>query len=260
MMGEEIMHKSMWTDPARIAAGIVLLLILMSFDARGQTLAAERVLPQCQTEESRGLRFTSQEMIKAANDADPWQGCGSIIGTSTATSGQVCVMSSSIADAMKLTQRQFQAQATSAILRARALEAAHCPQWADAILHGGPITDKEKTEVKNQYYQSMKKEWNKYQAIVQWQKAHPQCKHVEFIGATGEGTDNLSGNFDRKIGWCSIVDIHGAEWRGTEDDISMYNPVLNDLIGKFVCADSLRKFSLGIGDTYVDPEVCTGQD
>jgi hypothetical protein len=171
-------------------------------------------------------------------------------------------MQSSVAESMEITKRNFQAQALAAILKARALEAAHCPEWSQAIISVGPVTDEEKTEVKAEYDRLIKDEWDKYRAMIKWQNDHPQCKHVEwdFCSSSGGGDcsskEDLSGNFKGKTGYCS-VDGHGPFLLGYEDDMTNSNPETNERIGQVACSQALRKYDLGDG-SWPNANVCTG--
>jgi hypothetical protein len=217
---------------------------------------ADVVRTQCQTEESRGQRFTSIAMYKAADDSDPWRGC---MGG--------CQMASSIADAGRAMVERFKAEGRAALLKARALEAAHCPDIAEAIIDNGPATAEEKAPIIAAFEAEMQKEYARIHTLRVWQREHPQCEHVEWYGigswaATGNqsgttpgSSEDLSGNFKGKKGQCSAA-ASGEMWRGTKDDMTMWDPATNDLIAKVRCANALRKFGFGEG-SYADPKICS---
>lgn len=219
---------------------VKLALILFSLSS-GYAHAA---MTQCETKESRGLRLTSEAMAKAAQESSPWYGCSN-----------ECSMQSAMFDAMSVTQRQFEAQSKASLYKARALEANKCPQWADAIM-AGIDNPKDKIAVAKKYKQSMKKEYDELSALKQWQKDHPQCKHVEWMAGSIYSTEDFSGNFKGTSGLCS-ADGHGIAWHGTEDVLSAYDPDMNDLIAKVKCADILRDAKAFDGN-YADPKFCGG--
>lgn len=203
---------------------------------------AYAAMSQCETKESRGLRFTAEAMAKAAQESDPWYGC----------SGG-CQMDSSTADSMDITKRQFEAQSKAALYKARALEANECPQFADAIMAGIDIP-KDKEAVAKKYKQSMQKEYDELSAQKQWQKDHPKCKHVEWWSGSTSSTEDFSGNFEGKPGFCS-ADGRGMAWHGTDDNLTNYDPDKNDLIAKVRCANALRDVGAFNG-SYADPKFC----
>ena len=216
---------------------------------------ADVIRAQCQTEETRGLRFTSVAMYRAAEDSDPWRGCEN-----------GCQMASSVADAGRATVERFRAEGRAALLKARALEAAHCPEIADAIMGNGPVSDEEKALIAADFDAEMQKEYARVHTLRVWQREHPQCEHVEWYGVGGwsnsggqSGTtpgspEDFSGNFKGKKGQCSAAG-NGEPWRGTKDDMTMRDPATNDLIAKVRCASALHKFGFGEG-SYADPKLC----
>lgn len=213
---------------------------------------------ECQTEESRKYFYTAQGMNEAAANANPWRGC----------SGN-CTMQSSTADAMTINQRNFEAEATAALAKSRAAEAAKCPQWADRIMAGiGVATPEKQTKVAADYAAAIKKEYDKFEALKTWQIEHKLCKHVEWwvtgvavvndrpSGVSTYSPEDFSGNYKGKPGQCS-ADGHGVAWRGNDDDLTMEDPAQNDLIGKTACDNVL--FAAGLVDAswgYVDPKFC----
>lgn len=219
----------------------------------GTGAQAEIIRTQCQTEESRGLRYASKAMYQAAEESDPWRGC---------LSG--CQMQSSVADSMTITQRRFEAEARADLLKARAAEAAKCPEIADAIMSLGPITDAERSTVKTEFDRLMKNNNAELADLKKWQASHPQCKHVEWQkcasliveGVRQDPSKDCSSKEDLsgKGGKCS-VDGNDRDWRGSEDNMEMVDPATNPLIAKVACADALRSSGLGDG-SYADPKIC----
>ncbi len=219
------------------------LLSVFALIATVGTSAAEVVRKECQTEDSVGLRYTSQAMYQAAKESDPWRGCSS-----------GCSMASTLVDTMQATQRRFEAEGRMALLRARALEAAHCPKLADAIMNLLPVSDEDRASVAQEFERQMQKNRDELASLKAWQAEHPQCEHVRWIGPDYT-KDDFSGKFEGKKGECS-ADGRGTAWRGTKDDLKMHDPDTNPLIGKVACADAMSKFGFGEGG-YVDPKFCT---
>lgn len=201
---------------------------------------ADVIRPQCQTEESRGLRFTSIAMYKAADDSDPWRSCSN------------CSLPSSVVDTGRATQERFRAEGHAALLKARALEAAHCPEIADAIMNNIPATDEEKASITTEFSALMQKEYEHTHKLRVWQREHPQCEHVTWWWGSRGGSKE---DFEGKNGQCS-ADGAGEQWRGTKDDMKMFDPVTNELIAKVARANALRKHGFGDG-SYADPKLCS---
>jgi len=215
---------------------------------------ADVIRSQCQTEESRGLRLTSEAMYKAASRSEPNLCNG-------------CSMNSNRYDMMRSTAERFRAEALSSLLKGRALEAARCPQWERAIMENGPATDEETAIVYADFEARMQKARDKLAAIKAWQIAHPQCKHVSGMisgGVSINGAppsspsyskEDFSGNFGGKKGQCSSDGTGSIFWYGSEDDLTMIDPSSNDRIAQVACADALK--TLGLGDGwYAEPSLC----
>lgn len=205
------------------------------------TFPALAAMPQCETKESRGLRFAAEAMAKAAEESAPFAHCGG------------CQLAISSADAMEVTQRRFEAESRADLYKARALEANKCPQFAEAIMAGIDIR-KDKNAVVKKYKERMKKEYDELSAQKQWQKDHPQCKHVEWMAGTIYSTEDFGGKHGGTPGLCS-ADGHGTAWHGTEDDLTNYDPDNNDLIAQVECADALHDAGAFHG-SYADPKFC----
>lgn len=233
----------------KLAIGVSVLLINIT--------AAYPAMLQCQTNESRGLRLTAFAMAKAAAESDPWRECGG---------GGGCSMQSSVADSMIITQRRFEAESKAALYKARAAEAAKCPQWADAIMEGIDIAD-DMSAVIAAYEEAMQKEYLRLDEMKAWQKEHPQCKHVEWAVYSGICTngdcrnttteyspEDFSGKYRGKAGLCSASG-KGPSWRGTEESLDSYDPDKNDRISKVRCANALQAAKLYDG-WYADPKFC----
>lgn len=224
------------------------LAMITIFLAVNPATAADYVRPQCQTEESRGLRYVATAMETAARKSDPWDGCTGICGP----------QSSSVVDSMRATQRRFEAEALMSLLKARALEAAHCPDIADAVLRNLPATESEAAPVYSEFAEEEKKEWSRFRTLEKWRDDHPQCKRVHWwrssIGPSGSKED-FSGNFEGKEGDCSSNN-EGEMWRGSEDDWSRVDPNQNLYIFQVKCATAMRNHGFGGGENYIDPKFC----
>jgi len=117
------------------------------------------------------------------------------------------------------------------------LSQSECEHAKNLIL-GVPSTNKEKEDVQREFESGMAKEWATLGKQKEWQKSHPQCKHVEWwVGSDGVSKEDLSG----KDGKCS-VDGRGEAWRGTEDSLTMWSPDKNPGIAKVQKEEALRKF------------------
>lgn len=208
-------------------------------------MAGDYIRLQCQTEESRGLRYAAVAMSKAAEKSDPWYGCGGN-----------CQMQSSIADTMRTTQRRFEAESIASLLKARALEAARCPDIAEAIMNNLPANEIEAAPIRAEFAEKEKQEWERFGALEKWRDDHPQCKYVRWWRSGTDGSkEDFSGNFEGRKGFCSS-DYRGEMWRGSEDDWTRINPDQNDLIFKVICADAMRKYGFGGDESYIDPKAC----
>lgn len=221
----------------------------------GMTSAyAETPLPQCQSEESRAARYIAQGMMRAAEESAPFRNCSS-----------GCSMASSLADTMRNNSEYFVSQSRASLYRARALEAAKCPQYAEQIMEGvTPLTDTQKKKVASDFQTAMDKEYAELAALKAWQTEHPQCKHVVWWSVSGGGSkEDFSGRFqDREhyskpfdAGWCS-ADSKGLAWRGTEDSLAPHDPDQNKLIAQTRCANALREVSAFDG-SYTEPKFCS---
>lgn len=219
-------------------------LVLMASFFVASPIRAEIIRKECQTEDSRMLRLTSEAIYRAAKNAEPPMCNG-------------CSMPAAQYDIMRATAERFRSEALLNLLKARALEAAHCPQIERAIMDLGPATAKEADAVATEFERNMKKEYERFAAMKQWQLDHPQCKHVTgWIGSGGGSKEDFSGNFEGKKGQCSS-DSKGEWWRGIDDDLTMVNPDTNPLIAKVQCGNALSKFGLGEGQwSYADPKLC----
>lgn len=194
------------------------------------------------------MRYTSIAMYKAAADSDPWRGCSS-----------GCQMQSSIADSMTATQRRFEAEARASLLKARALEAAHCPQWGDEIMNALPVTPAEKAEVAEEYTRRMDANMDELSDVWVWQMNHPQCLHTSAWVASGTGPDSTSpedtsGFYEKKKGYCSVYG-RNEFWPHGLADKNLSDPDVNPAIRQVACANALRKFGFGDG-SYADPKAC----
>lgn len=235
--------------------------IVLAFLLAATPVAADVLRPQCQTEETRGLRFTADAMRKAAAESDPWQGCS-----------YGCSRESSVADSMHVTQKRFEAEAAAALYKARALEAARCPDLAGAIINNSAANEQELQPVREAFLVRQKKEWDEFRAIEKWRVEHPQCRHVmqwswksvslNGVSDSSVSVDDFSGhalgvtfNPQREEGYCT-VDGAGPVRRGTADDLSKDDPAQNKLILKVDCATSLRENGFDDGP-YANPALCT---
>ncbi len=209
------------------------------------TAQAEVIRTQCQTEESRGLRYASRAMYQAAEESNPWAGCES-----------GCQMATSVAESMQATQMRFKAEGRADILKARAAEATKCPDIAEAIMSLGPATDEEKSAVKAKYDRIMKESADAFEATKAWRAAHPQCKDLRSDLCFSNGRDcitkeNLSGN-----GGVCVLDGHSKLLNGTEEDLKMYyNPETSPSLARVACRDALKASNLGDGGD-ADPKLC----
>jgi hypothetical protein len=167
-------------------------------------------------------------------------------------------------DTGRATADRFRTEARAALLKGRALEAAHCPEIADAIMCNSPVTDEEKQQVRTEFDARMFKAWSTLNEQQKWQAEHPQCKHVERTGPGGwsstggaSGTipgspEDLSGNFKGKKGQCSVLGT-GPIWRGSEDSLAAYSPDTNPRLAQLACQDAMTKFGF---DGPADPKQC----
>jgi hypothetical protein len=208
---------------------------------------ADVIRPQCQTDESRGLRLASEAMYRAAADSqfhypDCPNGC-----TLSTPSSQIEIMNA--------TAERFRAEARASLYKARAAEAAKCPQWERAIMDNGPATEEEKTKVTDLFDAAIAQEWEQLAKQKAWQKDHPQCKHVHWQGGSGASKEDLSGKFEGKSGHCS-VDGNGELWRGSDDNLKAWSPDTNPRLAKIACAKALQQFGFGTGEGMDDPKLC----
>lgn len=227
----------------RLVAALILVFVTASH--------ADFIRKECQTEESRGMRLASQAMYRAASDAQPF-----------------CPIScpSSLYDMEQATQKKFELEAHVSLLKARAMEATKCPQWEQAIMNNTPATDEERAKVSEVFQAKMVKNYAEVHKMREWQKAHPQCKHVEWFGVgswasssgqsgtTPGSVEDFSGNFHGQKGVCSAGG-DGTAWHGTDDDLTSYDPVTNKFIAQVACADALSGSGFGDG-MYADPKSC----
>jgi hypothetical protein len=118
-------------------------------------------------------------------------------------------------------------------------------EHAKSLILGAPSTEKEKEDVQREFERGMAKEWATLAKQKEWQKAHPQCKHVEWWISGGSpystrlySQEDLSG----KDGKCSADGRDSFMPLGVDDDLSMLSPDTNPLIEKTQKEAALRKF------------------
>lgn len=216
---------------------------------------ADVIRPTCQTEESRGLRYASEAMYRAAEESEPFRGHSGSLPTA-----QV--------DMMNAVVQRFKTEARMNLLKARAIEAAKCPEWAPAIMANGPVTKAEKESAAADFDVAMEKNWASYRRTIEWQKENPQCERVYWMKSfggfnsitgptppSGSSIADFSGNFKGKKGYCSADADEDFPHRGVKDDLTMNNPDTNPLIAKVACGSALQKLGLGEG-WYADPKLC----